>query len=240
MSDPNLAFLSPHSALERSMGIEVGGGDPMDFEPHGLPDDDPDATPPGRQAVSYGGGDGLFSPEEPQAQQQRQQQQQREEAAAAEPDGGGLDALTAGLLGVLGDPTSALGGGNSAALLAQLEAMADAFEQESGEVETDIRGKIAMLRGVLDARPSVIASQRARMQSAVDALDTDYADGAQPQPSAAAAAMRGEAALHSVAAAAADSLEVDLGRVDSMLRADPAAAAMVGSIMSGAVQKQQP
>ena len=40
-----------------------------------------------------------------------------------------------------------------------VEAMADEFEQQSGQPETEIRGKIAMLRSVLGARPAAVASQ---------------------------------------------------------------------------------
>ena len=52
---------SPLSALEQAMGI-TAEHDAMETDGCGIPDEDPDATPPGRAAVSYSGGDPLFSP----------------------------------------------------------------------------------------------------------------------------------------------------------------------------------
>ena len=242
MQSDTSSFLSPHAALERQMGLSSNGPAPMEFD--GQIADDDDDSPAGRQAVQYGGGgdDGLFSPDAamPTAAAAAPPAQEEEVDASADGADGGLDAMSAALLGVLGDPSGALGGdgGSANALLAQLEAMADEFEQQSGQPETEIRGKIAMLRSVLGARPAAVASQRARMESALSALGgaDDADDNHQPAGQAAAAAMRGEGALHSGAAAGADNLEAELGRVDTMLRADPDAAAMVGSIMSSAAQ----
>ena len=58
-------MLSPHAALEQSMGLTTGADD-MEVDGCGIPDEDPDATPPGRAAVSYStAGDSLFSPPAP-------------------------------------------------------------------------------------------------------------------------------------------------------------------------------
>ena len=126
---------SPLGALERSI---LGTPNAMANLGLGEGEIEPDDSPDGRTAVQYGGGDGLFSPDAPSA--------------------GGLDAIGAGLMGVLGDP-SALDGGaaGASALIANLEAMAADFERQSGEPETEIRAQIAQLRTVLAARPAAVA-----------------------------------------------------------------------------------
>lgn len=202
---------SPLSALERMM---LSPSDAMDMDGGRLPDEDPDATPPGRAAVSYAtAGDSLFSPPAPQA-----------DADAA----GGGDLLADGLMGLLGDPSGALGSGG---LVAQLEAMAEDFERQTGEPETEIRAKIAMLRGVLDARPGVVAQSRSRMDAAVAVLDAEQQHESPQAAAAAAASGAGDAALHSVCSSTVDSIEGELGRVEATLNADPEAAALVSTLL---------
>ena len=104
----------------------IAQADTMEIDgTHSLPDDDPDETPPGRAPVSYTtAGDGLFSPLTPAA-------------GDVEPDAAALSGLMGMLHGSLGDPSGGIGGG-TAALIAQLESMADEFERQSGEEETEI------------------------------------------------------------------------------------------------------
>jgi hypothetical protein len=201
------------------MGL-VADGDEMEVDGIGIPDEDPDATPPGRAAVSYStAGDSLFSPPVPpvalEAPGSSGDGEHDEDASA------GSDALPDGLLGLLGDPMGALGAG-APALIANLEAMAEEFERQSGEPEVEIRAKIAMLRGVLDSRPGAVAQSRARMDVATAALGAEASNGA------------GDAAMHSVCASTVNSIEGNLSRVEASLQADPAAAAMVSSMLGGA------
>ena len=216
-SDP----MTPLSALEQSMGLRNAAATPMEVE--GLPDSDPDETPPGRVAVSYSRqGDPLFAtPEEGEGSGGR---------AAARDDG---DPLGEGILSLLG------GGAEQAALIQQLEAMADEFEQQSGEPEVEIRAKIAMLRGVFEARDAAVSAQRTRMESALAALDASDSLQSTEQQQAAAAAS-GEAAAMRASLEVTSSLEASLGRVDQTLAADPEALSMIGGIMHGAQMRQQP
>ena len=209
--DPMDAMQSPLSALEQSMGI---ARDEMVVEGGALDEEDPDETPPGRAAVSYSvAGDSLFSPPAPV------------NAAVNDGEDGRIDDLNAGLMSILGDPTQALGAGGGA-LIAQLEQMAQSLEAQSGTPETEIRSKIALLRSVLDARPGLVANSRARVDAAVAALDSEQS--ADPEATAGAADM---AALHSVCATTVDSIEGELGRVEATLESDPAAAALVSSLL---------
>jgi len=210
--------LTPHAALEREMGLRGAPPTPMSVE--GLPSDDPDDTPPGRQGlVSYShDGDSLFSPAEPSG-----------------PAGGAHEMSESdGMLNLLGDLLGGGGGGGgndgTGALIAQLEAMADEFEQQSGEPEVEIRAKIATLRSVLDARDAAVSTGRSRMEAAFAALDAD--DGA-------SAAAAGEAAALRTSLGVAANIEASLGQVDASLAADPDTAAFVGGIMSRAQQRQR-
>ena len=221
--------LTPLSALEKSMGLaHVSTG--VDIGEGGIPDSDPDDTPPhGRAAVHYGNqGDALFSSPEPSPAAPPAVPLGAPSGVGISSNGGdGLENALAGLLGgVLGDDSS--GAGGPAALIAQLEAMADDFERQSGEPELEIRGKIAMLRSVLDARPQAVAAQRDRMEAAMATLDAD--DQAQ------VAASRGEAAALQASLDVTQNIEAGLGRVDSVLRSDPEAAAFLSGIVSGAVR----
>ena len=107
------------------------------------------------------------------------------------------------------------------------QAMAAEMEAASGVEETEIRSKIAMLRSVLDARPTEIAQGRARIGAALQALDNDESCAT----NAASIAASEAAAAQAACSANLQSIEEDLGRVDSMLRDDPEATAMVGSLL---------
>ena len=100
------------------------------------------------------------------------------------------------------------------------------MEAQSRTPESEIRSKIALLRSVLDARPGLVANSRARVDAAVAALDSEQS--ADPEATAGAADM---AALHSVCATTVDSIEGELGRVEATLESDPAAAALVSSLL---------
>lgn len=209
--------LSPLSALEQQMGItslDRNGSPAGGFG--GEIDPDPDETPT-REPVQYDTRDALFA-------------DTPESSAAAADEGeeapGGLGQVDlGGMMAALG--ASALAdGGDSRALLTQLEAMADAFEQQSGEPETEIRGKIALLQSVLDARPAAIAQSRARMDAVLRATDSQTA------ADDAAAAYREESALQSVCASSLQSIESEMDTVSSMLEGDPETAAVVAQLMS--------
>lgn len=221
--------LTPLSALERQMGIaSVSGcsGTPSSEVFDGAIDSDPDATPPpGRAApVRYSDGDALFAdtpPSHPAAQSETAEAEEMdddEESAASSSEGLGLDANA--MLSVLGP------GGDASALIAQLEAMAEAFERQSGEPETEIRGKIALLKSVIDARPAAVAQSRARMDAVLRAADSEESD---PTP---AAAYREEAAIQSICQSSLQNIESEMDAVSSMLQEDPAAAAVVANLVS--------
>ena len=124
------------------------------------------------------------------------------------------------LMGALGP------GGDATALIAHLEAMASEFESQSGEPETEIRTKIAMLRSIIDSRPMAVAQSRARMESALQMAGSNSlavgSETAQPE----------EDALPACTSSCLESIESNLEAVGSMLREDPAAAAMVANLVS--------
>lgn len=129
-------------ALERAMGaVAVDSAQDWDGE---IADDDDDDTD--RAAVVYSD-DALFDGDDPPPPQ----------GEAAEPDG---------LTGLLGDG----GAESSSALIAYLEQMASGLEAQSGEEEREIRGKIAMLRSVLEARSGAVDQGLARLGGGQDGL----------------------------------------------------------------------
>ena len=212
--------------------------DAMDIGDGTIPDTDDDMTPPGRAAVSYStAGDSLFSPATP-APPSSQPLPPQPPKLAQTPCAGAIaedadDAFAEGLLGLLGDPSGALGA-NSGALLVQLETMAAEFERQSGEPETEIRAKIALLKSVLDARPGVVAQSRARVDAAVAALESEATPALTATAALGGSGALGaaEAAVHSVCASTVDSIEGGLGKVEATLQADPATAALVSSMLS--------
>ena len=125
-------------ALERAMGAVVVDSS-QDWGGEIADDDDDDSD---REAVVYDD-DALFDDDDPLPPQ-------GETAALAEP---------ADLTGLLGDG----GAESSSALIAYLEQMAAGLEAQSGEAEREIRGKIAMLRSVLEARSGVVDQSLARL-----------------------------------------------------------------------------
>jgi len=182
--------------LERAMGIlsvdHAAAGEHFDGE---IEDEEPDEPPEGRAAVGYGDDTGLFdeddatglmipNPESP--------------AGCSDPES--PSPVASDLLG--GDLGSLLGG-DPGALIAHLEQMAAALEAESGEEESEIRAKIALLRSVLDDRPSVVQQQLARIATAEDE-DEDQATAA-------------------VVAESLQDIETSLGNVDSLLADNPEA-----------------
>ena len=110
-----------------------------------IADDDDDDTD--RAAVVYGD-DALFDSNDPPPPPQGE---------AAEPDD---------LTGLLGDG----GAESSSALIAYLEQMASGLEAQSGEEEREIRGKIAVLRSVLEARSGAVDQGLARLGVGQDGL----------------------------------------------------------------------
>eukprot|EP00966_Prymnesium_polylepis_P282550 6528838-Prymnesium_polylepis.1 len=55
--------------------------------------------------------------------------------------------------------------------------MAAEMEAQSGEPEKEIRAKIEQLRGILEARPAVVAQQLARLEHATSNVTSTGADG---------------------------------------------------------------
>ena len=175
---------------------------------------DPEATPPlGRGLVNYDAqGDALF--DSPVAKGGTYPADV--DLSDAANDEGLPDALDLSMLSM---------GGDAGTLLAQLERMADDFEKQSGEPETEIRSKIAMLRSVLDARPAEVDRSRLKMDAAVRSIE------AQEHAPAAADALV-ERAAESLCAGNLASMEANMEAMSSMLREDPDTAAMVAAMLS--------
>ena len=169
------------AALESAMGIMgiADGGEQFDGEI--ADEDDGD----GRAAVVYNqADDSLFDDAMPANK-------------SDEPGPSGLELLGGGGLELLG------GGGpeSTGALIAYLEEMASQLEAQSGEEEKEIRGKIQVLRSVLEMRTSVVDQKLAALGGEGDALES----------------------LGSLQAVANDSMqriEQGMGAVDSMLQDD--------------------
>ena len=218
---------SPLTSLERSMGLAtVGGYAQSAFSPGDGIESDPEATPAaGRTLCHYGGDDPLFSSPSPVVANATAPMGTAEPITAdddeEEEDDG--DGDLGGILG--GFDITALGpGGDPSALLAQLEAMADEFERQSGQPETEIRSQITMLRGVLAARPVAVARTRGQMDAALHAIE------AQEHPLPAANALA-ERAVQSLCADNLAAIEATMDAVGSALRDDPAAAAIVAQML---------
>lgn len=177
-------------ALERAMGAVVVDSS-QDWGGEIADDDDDDSD---REAVVYED-DALFEDDDPLPPQ-------GEAAALAEP---------ADLTGLLG------GGGaeSSSALIAYLEQMAAGLEAQSGEEEREIRGKIAVLRSVLEARSGVIDQGIARLGGG---------QGGRPEAEA-------EGALGSLGGLQelTSGIEHGMGAVDALLQDDDARQLLAGS-----------
>ena len=172
-------------ALERAMGaVMVEESQEWGGEIAGDDDDDSD-----RDAVVYDD-DALFDDDDPPPPHN----EERLESALTDP---------ADLAGLLGDG----GAESTSALIAYLEEMAAGLEAQSGEEEREIRGKIAVLRSVLEARSGVVSQSLAR-----------FGDGQGGGPDE-------EGALESLEELASESLqriEHGMGAVDSLLQDDDA------------------
>jgi len=210
---------SPLGALERSMGLTAISSP---FSPGEI--SDMDETPPGRSAVQYGSGqDALFdSPVVSNAILDAMDENGPE----------GDDDPSSSVANLFGSiDASMLGpGGDPSALLAQLEAVANEFERQSGEPETEIRGQIALLRSVLDARPAAIAQSRSRMGAALQAIDAQQHDPA-------AAEALAERAAQTLCADRLASIEANMDAVGSTLRDDPATASVVAQMLTATKSK---
>jgi hypothetical protein len=101
--------------------------------------------------------------------------------------------------------------GGSDNLIAQLEAMADQLERESGEPEHGIRTQIAQLRAVLQGQAAAVAAEAQRL-----------------------AAVSAEEAISLVekdAGAVLQSIEQDLAKFDTTLASDAGVAQLLGSLL---------
>ena len=115
---------------------------------------------------------------------------------------------------------TALGaGGDPSALIAQLEAMAADFERQTGEPETEIRSKIALLKSVLAARPTVVAQSRSRMDAVLRAAE-------------AGGSTASEAVAFSEQVALLRGMEANMDSVAQTLQGDPEAAAIVANVLT--------
>lgn len=101
--------------------------------------------------------------------------------------------------------------GGSGGLIAQLEAMADQLEQESGEPEDGIRAQIAQLRAVMQGQAAAVAAEAQRLAAvpAAEAVSLAEKD----------------------AGAVLQSIEQHIAKVDETLTSDAAAAQMLASLL---------
>lgn len=114
------------------------------------------------------------------------------------------------------DLAELLGGGSaesSSALIAYLEQMAEGLEAQSGEEEREIRGKIAVLRGVLEAR----SGARSGVTNQSSCLGGDKGGG--PEEGDALTSLGG---LQELASESLQRIEHGMGAVDSLLQDDDA------------------
>ncbi|KAL3931123.1 MAG: hypothetical protein SGPRY_001258 [Prymnesium sp.] len=127
---------------------------------------------------------------------------------AVEGGGGGAGGRGAAVERGLGEK------GSSEALIAYLQHMAATLEVQSGEEESEIRGKIAHLQHLLDGRPAMVAEQLAR-------LDGSACAGVEEQPKDEQAESVLQQSMHQI--------ERGMCNVDSLLRSDPEAAQLLAS-----------
>jgi len=101
--------------------------------------------------------------------------------------------------------------GGSHGLIAQLEAMADQLEGESGEPERGIRAQIAQLRAVLQGQSAAVAAEAERLAAvpAEEAISLAKKD----------------------AGAVLQSIEQDLAKFDETLASDAGVAQMLGNLL---------
>ena len=111
-------------------------------------------------------------------------------------------------------------GGDTTALIANLEAMAASLEAESGVAETEIRQKIAQLRSVIEMQLAVLAQQRAQLDSALRTAEAVAGDEA------------GDSALQTVVADSVARVEENVAQVEAMVRDDPEARTMLAEVLS--------
>lgn len=194
--------------LERAMGVvrvgEGGLAEGEEFDGEIEPDDEA----AGRVPVVYEDDcDALLSPLQspPPSGLTRSPPSALTERDAGAQGGDELSVLTAGLLGGLGASSGADG------LIKQLESMAEALEEESGEVEHGIRSQIAQLRGVLGGQAAAVAAHAAKLADAPAEEVFELA--------------------HADADAMLQRIEGDLSKVDEALASDTGAAQMLGSLL---------
>ena len=210
------------AALEASMGVmAVGDGEHWDGE---IPeeDDDDDGGPRGPVVYSQ---DALFDDDMPAPPTPVNSHDALFDddddmpappappstAAASGSDlGGGLEA--AGLAQLLGGGGGAGGGGSTQALISHLEQMADDLEAQSGEEETEIRGKIALLRSVLEMQSAAVRKQLGQ----IAALDGQVSSGGAESEQA----VQALGGLQAMASESAQRIEQGMGAVETMLRED--------------------
>ena len=142
------------------MGLRGAPATPMSVE--GLPSDDPDETPPGRAAVSYGGGgDALFSSPDPSAAT-------GVDTGSQDPnDLGGLMGLLGGMLG------EGPGGGDSGtqALLAQLRRLSRLVDED--ELAQHGLAQLERHAVVVHRRPLLADGHERSARVAVEVEDRD-------------------------------------------------------------------
>ena len=225
------------AALEASMGMmAVGDGEHWDGEipeedddddggPRGpvvyshdaLFDDDdgPAAAPPAPAAGAARAsnlGDALFDDDDddaPAAAPPALPALPAGAASASEDLGSGLEA--AGLAQLLGGG-GAGGGGSTQMLISHLEQMTDALEAQSGEEETEIRGKIALLRSVLEMQSADVRQQLGHIAT----LDGQVSSGGGESEQA----VQALGGLQAMASESVQRIEQGMDAVETMLQGD--------------------
>jgi len=182
-------------ALERAMGVvsvSSGLADDDDFDGEIEPDDEAG----GREAVVYDADDDPLLAATPG-------KAVRPPPALDSAHDPALDAANATALDSA--PTGPDG------LIAQLVAMADQLERESGQPEHGIRAQIATLRSVMAGQPASVAAEVERLAAMTDAEALALAE--------------------TDTSAVVQRIEEDLARVGATLAADAGTAQMLGSLL---------